>query len=129
MIDLELPRLLKTVASTVYAMNLPANPVYPNVVFNRTSEVETITMDGPTGVVTHIFNLIIWGKKYEDVRSLTKLIMALLSGLEGETEDETYAIFLVEGQDDKRYVTDNIRYREVMRIRVWTNKKAVLPSP
>lgn len=127
-IDLVFPELLKTVADTVYAMNLPQDATYPAVVIQRIGEVESVCMDGPTGVVTHMFNLTCWGRSYEDVRDLTEGIRDLVSGYQESTDDEDLAIFLVDSNDNKEYVTDNLLYREVIRVKIWTNRKLV-PSP
>jgi hypothetical protein len=78
------PNIAAYVSGRVYHVEMPQNPTYPCITFQRFATPEVVyAMGGPCGFVTALIQLDCWAEKRKTARQLAIQVRLALSGFRG----------------------------------------------
>ena len=75
------------IGTRMYPLVLPEQCSYPALTYQLISSPETYTNDGPLGEVRARIQIDAWGKRYAQVKAVSKAVRASLNGFVGTLTD------------------------------------------
>src|SRR4029077_12790747 len=72
------------VAGRVYPVKLKQGETRDSIVYNRITEFETYKMDGPSGLVSALYQFDAWSKSTDSATALALLVKELFGGFRGQ---------------------------------------------
>lgn len=111
------------IGDRVFPNAVPQGSEYPAIDYEQTSGIRDQVMDGPTGLVSSIFDIRCKGKTYIETRTLADAVRARLDGFAGTIDGQIISSASVTDEYDEPVISpgdrENRIFTKLLQFTIW----------